>query len=221
MIIILHRISVCCSTCRLSRNEIRSHSSSQQDIRESVTFEDLSMSMNISIASMSSTGNSPLEHDLEVPMRPVRRDPSTPSGGPESIHLHDVWRPGTKNLSHTHRGCHPTQSWIWILNFLIAISVGICSQVVHYGMENLGDSRIYLIDLMLPNIWKAWALNFLICLVFVGIACKCVEWQPSSISSGIPGQKPFNGRNRFESGFVCIIYISQHTSVYTNCVSRP
>jgi len=57
------------------------------------------------------------------------------SSGPESIHLHDVWRPDMgKNLSHTHRGCHPTQSWIWILNFLIAISVAVCSQVVHDGM---------------------------------------------------------------------------------------
>ena len=194
MISIFLGISVCFSTCRLSRNEIRSH---EPTTFTRVTFDNLSMPMNISMASMSSMGNSPLEHDLEVPMRPVRPDPSSPSEGPESIHLTDVWRPGicTKNLSHTHRGCHPTQSWIWILNFLIAISVGICSQLVHYGMENLGDSRIYLIDLMLPNIWKAWGLNLLICLVFVGIACKCVEWQPSSISSGIPGQKPFTVRS--------------------------
>ena len=110
------------------------------------------------------------------------------SSGPESIHLHDVWRPDMgKNLSHTHRGCHPTQSWIWILNFLIAISVAVCSQVVHYGMEILGDLRIYLIDLVLPNVAGAWGINFLTCIGFVAIACKCVEWQPSSISSGIPG----------------------------------
>ena len=110
------------------------------------------------------------------------------SSGPESIHLHDVWRPDMgKNLSHTHRGCHPTQSWIWILNFLIAISVAVCSQLVHYGMENLGDLRMYLIDLVLPHVLGAWAINFLTCMVFIAIACKCVEWQPSSISSGIPG----------------------------------
>jgi len=87
-------------------------------------------------------------------------------------------------------------------------------------MENLGDSRIYLIDLMLPNIWKAWALNFLICLVFVGIACKCVEWQPSSISSGIPGVIAFlNGVDLEESLFSSGLLVAKIVGVTFACGS--
>lgn len=143
------------------------------------------------------------------------------SSGPESIHLHDVWRPDMgKNLSHTHRGCHPTQSWIWILNFLIAISVAVCSQLVHYGMENLGDLRMYLIDLVLPHVLGAWAINFLTCMVFVAIACKCVEWQPSSISSGIPGVIAFlNGVDLEESLFSFGVLVAKVVGVICACGS--
>lgn len=143
------------------------------------------------------------------------------SSGPESIHLHDVWRPDMgKNLSHTHRGCHPTQSWIWILNFLIAISVAVCSQVVHYGMEILGDLRIYLIDLVLPNVAGAWGINFLTCIGFVAIACKCVEWQPSSISSGIPGVIAFlNGVDLEESLFSFGVLVAKMVGVICACGS--
>ena len=146
--------------------------------------------MNISMASLGSHPDV-LSEASEAEQRHASQpgEPSQLRSGPESIHLHDVWRPDMgKNLSHTHRGCHATQSWIWILNFLIAISVAVCSQVVHYGMENLGDFRMYVIDLLLPHVLGAWGVNLLICLAFVAIGCKCVEWQPSSISSGIPGQ---------------------------------
>ena len=82
-------------------------------------------------------------------------------------------------------GCHRRQWFVWLLNILTAILVAFCSQVVHYGLETLGDWRMSVIKS--SSVLATWALNVLLCGAYVSLSCLCVEWQPSSMSSGIPG----------------------------------
>lgn len=63
--------------------------------------------------------------------------------------------------------------------------VAVCSQVVHYGLETLGDWRMSVIHM--GSAVGTWAANVGLCGAYVLVACLCAEWQPSSMSSGIPG----------------------------------
>ncbi|CAJ1355814.1 unnamed protein product [Effrenium voratum] len=170
---------------------------------------------------------------LDVPLSRLGEDVESTSSSlhwaehqTQSVELTEVWRrerAARAAPAGSAGGWRPKGKafWTWVLEFLVAALVAVCAQVVHYGQEQLSSWRTDLAHWALGwGVLGCLAANLSATLAYVAIAHACTVWQPSTVSSGIPGVIAFlNGVDVRRSLFSVQILVAKILGVVFACGS--
>ncbi|CAJ1430059.1 unnamed protein product, partial [Effrenium voratum] len=170
---------------------------------------------------------------LDVPLSRLGEDVESTSSSlhwaehqTQSVELTEVWRrerAARAAPAGSAGGWRPKGKafWTWVLEFLVAALVAVCAQVVHYGQEQLSSWRTDLAHWALGwGVLGCLAANLSATLAYVVIAHACTVWQPSTVSSGIPGVIAFlNGVDVRRSLFSVQILVAKILGVVFACGS--